>query len=588
MTTDWASLKAKRAAKLGPPPHSSSSPSAPAPVHRPTESPESRGKGKQVEVSPPEEPSVVQKPSFSHPDLPASLQVRLLPGRGRGVIAQQGTPSPGTTLLSTAPLVSVLDNRNLFERCSACFRTPEDTASQKSLQQCSLCHVVQYCSSTCQHSDWSLHKHECKALRAASKTKAGSSRSVRPVVPDTPVRALGRLLWKRELAGSELWKQVESLQSHRRELSQEEQERFFQLSMALAAYVGQETLTAACPNGGALLDLCSRFTSNSFALTSPTDVTNIGVSISPLTALFNHSCSPNAVVVFPSFPSSSSSKHMRVVTLKPINPGDEVLTSYVDIALPRDLRRKELKDRYKFDCDCDECTGKVREGKVDPREALSCPTAGCEGLIARPAPAPVDVACSVCGASTTAQDSTAALQAAKAALRDAEKAQYDDPRTALIHLSHLISSLTSLSPPFAPSSYPLLHAYQLQLTLQLHAHDFPSALQSAHFAWQGATLIYPFGHPVRAVLSTTIARLSVMAPPSDSSSPETDLAYWSNLGQRTRGLAMLVEALKEVEVAFGKAEGGGEMGRAVRALIRDQEEGMAMAQKVGRAMRGVE
>ncbi|CEQ40962.1 SPOSA6832_02648 [Sporobolomyces salmonicolor] len=343
--------------------------------------------------------------------------------------------------------------------------------------------------------------------------------------------------------------------------------------MALASYVGQETLTAACPNGGALLDLCSRFTHNSFALTSSTDMTNIGVSISPLTALFNHSCSPNAVVVFPSFPSSSWPKHMRVVTLKPISPGEEVLTSYVDIALPRELRRKELKDRYKFDCDCVECTGKVREGKVDPREALSCPTAGCEGLIARPA--------------TTLQDSSAALQAAKVALGDAEKAQYDDPRTALIHLSHLISSLTSISPPFAPSSYPLLHAYQLQLTLQLHAHDFPSALQSAHFAWQGATLIYPFGHPVRAVLSTTVARLAVMAPSSESSSPEADLAYWSNLGQRARGVAMLVEALKEVEVAFGKVEGGGEMGKAVRELLRDQEEGMAMARKVGRAMRGV-
>ncbi|GAA5919477.1 hypothetical protein JCM1841_002222 [Sporobolomyces salmonicolor] len=585
MTADWALLKAKRAAKLGPPAPSSSSPSASAPVRYPRES---GGEGKQVDVPPPEEPSVAQNPFFSHPDLPASLGVRLLPGRDRGVVAQQETPIPGTTLLSTAPLVSVLDNRNLFERCSACFRTAEDTVSHRPLQQCSLCHVVQYCSSTCQHSDWPLHKRECSALRAASKTNAGSSRSAKPVVPDTPVRALGRLLWKCESAGPNLWKQVESLQSHRRELSQEEQERFFQLSMALASYVGQETLTAACPNGGALLDLCSRFTHNSFALTSSTDMTNIGVSISPLTALFNHSCSPNAVVVFPSFPSSSWPKHMRVVTLKPISPGEEVLTSYVDIALPRELRRKELKDRYKFDCDCVECTGKVREGKVDPREALSCPTAGCEGLIARPgSSAHVDAACSACGAATTLQDSSAALQAAKVALGDAEKAQYDDPRTALIHLSHLISSLTSISPPFAPSSYPLLHAYQLQLTLQLHAHDFPSALQSAHFAWQGATLIYHFGHPVRAVLSTTVARLAVMAPSSESSSPEADLAYWSNLGQRARGVAMLVEALKEVEVAFGKVEGGGEMGKAVRELLRDQEEGMAMARKVGRAMRGV-
>lgn len=124
-----------------------------------------------------------------------------------------------------------------------------------------------------------------------------------------------------------------------------------------------------------------QFTSNSFSLTSPSDVTNIGVSISPLTALFNHSCTGiNAAVVFPSFPSPSKPKHMSVVALRTIEAGEEVLTSYIDIALPRAERKKELNERYKFECDCEGCRG----SELDPREALACSAKGCDGLIAFP------------------------------------------------------------------------------------------------------------------------------------------------------------------------------------------------------------
>lgn len=129
-----------------------------------------------------------------------------------------------------------------------------------------------------------------------------------------------------------------------------------------------------------------QFASNSFSLTAPTDLSNLGVSISPLTALFNHSCAPNAVVVFPSFPSPSSPRHMHVVAIRAIEPGQEVLTSYVDLALPREARRRELRERYKFGCACGECGRGEVEGAVDPREALRCPRAedGCEGLIPLP------------------------------------------------------------------------------------------------------------------------------------------------------------------------------------------------------------
>jgi hypothetical protein len=59
---------------------------------------------------------------------------------------------------------------------------------------------------------------------------------------------------------------------------------------------------------------------NSFTLSSPS-LSPIGVAMSPLIAMANHSCDPNAVVVFP-----EGGGAMRVVAIRDILPGDEVST----------------------------------------------------------------------------------------------------------------------------------------------------------------------------------------------------------------------------------------------------------------------
>jgi hypothetical protein len=126
----------------------------------------------------------------------------------------------------------------------------------------------------------------------------------------------------------------------------------------------------------------------------------------------------------------------------------------------------------------------------------------------------------------------------------------------------------------------LFQAHSLLLTLQLHSQNFTGAAETALSAWKGAQKLYVYGHPVRSILSTTIAQLASVSPSNPS--PEEDLRYWSNLKDRSNGLRMMVEALKECEIGFGK--GGGEVGKKLRALIRDQEEGIEMARKVMKEM----
>ncbi len=104
-----------------------------------------------------------------------------------------------------------------------------------------------------------------------------------------------------------------------------------------------------------------------------------------------------------------SSKGMQVIALRDVQEGEEaslslfltcnratqdeadrfdtrveqILTSYIDVALPFHLRQSELKETYHFDCRCTLCLKsleKVQPGKgawVDPRWAVKHP--GCAG-----------------------------------------------------------------------------------------------------------------------------------------------------------------------------------------------------------------
>ncbi|KIJ28645.1 hypothetical protein M422DRAFT_270046 [Sphaerobolus stellatus SS14] len=138
--------------------------------------------------------------------------------------------------------------------------------------------------------------------------------------------------------------------------------------------------------------LFAQFTTNTFTLSTST-LTQIGNRVSPLAALFNHSCRPNAVMVFPrthhpsTGASGSSEPSLHVIIIRDIEPDEEVLTSYVDISLPTHKRQEDLKEIYNFTSSCAVCSG--TGNVVDPREIIMCPSS-CGGVC--PAPFNIDKA----------------------------------------------------------------------------------------------------------------------------------------------------------------------------------------------------
>jgi hypothetical protein len=88
------------------------------------------------------------------------------------------------------------------------------------------------------------------------------------------------------------------------------------------------------------------------------DDTPVGLCFEPNLALSNHSCDPNAVIIF-------DGRHVSLRTLNPIKTGEQIFISYVDPTQTRQMRRAELQERYFFSCECRRC-----RDDVNPHQAF--------------------------------------------------------------------------------------------------------------------------------------------------------------------------------------------------------------------------
>lgn len=111
------------------------------------------------------------------------LAVSNLPEKGRCLLTTKNF-YPGEVILRQEPYVCVPNNSSTVSRCDGCF-------ASESLKKCSACQVVWYCGSTCQKSEWKLHRLECNALSRLEKEKR------KAVTPS--IRLMVRLYLRRKL-----------------------------------------------------------------------------------------------------------------------------------------------------------------------------------------------------------------------------------------------------------------------------------------------------------------------------------------------------------------------------------------------------
>ncbi|KAI0764895.1 SET domain-containing protein [Fomes fomentarius] len=484
--------------------------------------------------------------------------------------------------MSILPHVAVISSPNLDQHCSAC----AGPAPASGLKRCPKCKTIYYCNSECQNRDWVGHKRECSALQ---RWAAGAP-SPDVAVPGEAVRCLGRILWGCQKEGLDsVWaKEIRMMHSNRSSLQPSAYDSHTHMAHSLVRLLGvsspQELEPYGLTSAGDLVDLISRFSTNTFTLTDPA-LNPIGICVAPIVALANHSCDPNAVIVFPRTSSKTGFEPLlHLVALRDIAPGKEVRISYVDTTLPKHLRQKELKETYNFACLCTLCT---RAMPAEPREALWCPK-GCGGICPHPSEENAVTRCVKCKAAIINTDAVLdALRVGQDALEKASALELKDPAKARQLTTNIIPILTSAG--VTPSSHPLLALTQLHQELLIASLDSASsssqsqeildeAIRAAAKYSAGLQNLLPKGHPVRAVALGELGKLLAVDEPAPPSNESSDCATNgkfppSGLPRLKLAYESMVRAHEEMLIGFGKSSGGGQLGGDMRdAIVRLEKE----------------
>ncbi|KZV92993.1 SET domain-containing protein [Exidia glandulosa HHB12029] len=506
-------------------------------------------------------------------ELSESLEIRKSPSAGRTLFSRT-LFNPGSVVLSCRPHVHVISNSRISSHCATCCTEVSETVS---LKRCSKCAVAYYCSTACQNADWPMHKPECVSLRDWAKSAPDPG----VAIPGEAVRCLGRVLRLREREGyaSKWTKQMSSMQSLRQNLPSSAAESHTHIAHALVRYLGisgPEGLNKyGITSAGDLVDIVSQFTTNSFTLSS-SSLSPIGVCISPTVALANHSCDPNAVVVFPR-PSGTTLQEpvMQIIAFKNISPGEEILTSYVDTSQPRHLRRQDLRETYGFTCACDLCEGRDNNADADPRYCVWCPKE-CGGKCSLAELDDQQLECFRCQAKyeATAQEEVLdRVRLATEALEKATQLELSDPARALRMTTNMLALVNM---PY--SSHPLLGLLRLHVALlitSLSSSSTPSdrtlteAITTGFRVQHGLHDVLPAGHPVRGISLFELGKLLAMdPPPGEEDHREAEMIPPHGPQRLALAMSTLVQAREELRVGFGAS---GELVGQVDALLKELE-----------------
>jgi SET domain len=201
---------------------------------------------------------------------------------------------------------------------------------------------------------------------------------------------------------------------------------------------------------------------NSFNFSTPF-YDRIGVYLHPYAALINHSCDCNTVIGF-------DGDRLFVKALKPINSGEQIFISYIDTTASLALRRKELSERYYFNCECTKCmNGSHSLG--DPSSALG--------------PAEENVKTLMRSASTNV-----------------------NPSQAVQKLKHALSVLreTSSWPVTSEPYVSILDDLILSMVSVQHVHS-AFALATLRFLQVDPVLFLHIGHPIRQLHAWALVKL---------------------------------------------------------------------------------
>ncbi|EOY16201.1 Histone-lysine N-methyltransferase ASHR1 [Theobroma cacao] len=245
--------------------------------------------------------------------------------------------------------------------CQRCFK------SDGTLLRCASCNIVWYCGAECQRLDWKLHKVECRAISRLEK------KWQELVTPE--IRLLVKLFIRTKLQRDKVipttpidnFNLVEAMISHQSDMETEKLVEY----MTKAQIVKQRLQQPELDQDEAVNNFC-KLSCNAHAIVD-IEMEQLGIGLYPVMSIINHSCLPNAVLVF-------EGKLAVLRAIAPVDEGDEVLISYIDLGRTTRFRQDDLNGKYHFTCSCPRC---CKFAKIDDQilDALGCKNGKCDGFL---------------------------------------------------------------------------------------------------------------------------------------------------------------------------------------------------------------
>lgn len=231
---------------------------------------------------------------------------------------------------------------NSHRTCHYCLKEVEDA------KRCSVCKYAHYCCKDHQTLDWSRgHKKECAII--GEMTHQGKRHPTAPLMLTLKAFVQIDLLRNREFSAS-----LESLKSHEDKMTTE---RYDELKGNIVLIIKYTDHNFDLERMNAYVRLQDKMLLNGVTIYSKNDPTNsLAMALLKDFSRFNHSCEPNCFSVF------NAGRGNRMVAARDIQPGEELVFSYVNTLDRPDVRKKKLSEDYYFECSCPKC---VREEKLE-------------------------------------------------------------------------------------------------------------------------------------------------------------------------------------------------------------------------------
>ncbi|XP_057532445.1 histone-lysine N-methyltransferase ASHR1 [Amaranthus tricolor] len=289
------------------------------------------------------------------------LTVSVLPDKGRSLFTTKNL-SPGEVIIRQEPYISVANS----SKCEVCF-TPVN------VKKCTGCHVVWYCGSTCQKADWKLHRVECQTLSKLEKERLKYLTS--------SIRLMVKLYLKRKPQEQKVmpttltdnYNAVEALISHMSELDEKQLVLYAQMANLVSVILQWPGLDLK-----EIAENFSKLSCNAHTICDQ-ELRPLGTGLYPVVAIINHSCLPNAVLIF-------EGRTAVVRAVQHIPKGTEVEISYIEIAGSTMTRQKALKKQYFFSCSCPHCMKQGQSEDIEESailEGYRCDVDTCKGFLLR-------------------------------------------------------------------------------------------------------------------------------------------------------------------------------------------------------------